>query len=509
VWPFKKKEVSAPEPVKAPEKQHMNITAEAVATIQPKPAREFQRYEPPKGVIPERIKSSILAMDETPYDMLNDAYMGYGYGSLESFPGYPYLSTLAQKPEYRKMVGTIAEKMTSKWIKLKTVGDDDKSERVKKIIDALERYQVRDKFREAAEHDGYFGGGQIYIDVQSPKNVSAWTDDNELQSKLFLSNKKITKGSLIGFRVIEPVWTYPGVYNAANPLSPDFYRPTEWFVMGKTVHASRMIDFVSRQVPDLLKASYNFRGLSLTQMAEPYVNNWLRTRDSISDLIHSFSVPVIGTNMSQILQGGSADNLMSRLMMFNQCRDNRGAFAKDNDPTQPETVEFVNAPLAGLDALQAQALEQQSVPSSIPLVFLLGITPNGLNASPDGEIRVFYDYIHSIQQAMFKSPLQRVLDVIQLSEFGDIDPDIYFEFEPLYEMTAKEKAEIRKIDADTDAVYVTQVQSLSANDIRQKLADDPDSPYHSLDLSDDIEIEEGDYDEDEEVATENDKGSET
>ncbi len=505
MWPFKKKEVAAPEPVKAPEKQHMNITAEAVATIQPKPAREFQRYEPPKGVIPERIKSSILAMDETPYDMLNDAYMGYGYGSLESFPGYPYLATLAQKPEYRKMVGTIAEKMTSKWIKLKTVGDDDKSERVKKITDALERYQVRDKFREAAEHDGYFGGGQIYIDVQSPKNVSAWTDDNELQSKLFLSNKKITKGSLIGFRVIEPVWTYPGVYNAANPLSPDFYKPTEWFVMGKTVHASRMIDFVSRQVPDLLKASYNFRGLSLTQMAEPYVNNWLRTRDSVSDMIHSFSIPILSTDMSQMLTGGGAETLLNRLQLVNQCRDNRGSFAVDNSVEKPEDFKFAYTPLTGLDTLQVQSQEQMAAVSSIPLAFLLGITPNGLNASSDGEIRVFYDYIHAIQQAMFKSPLKRVLDVIQLSEFGDIDPEIYFEFEPLYEMSEKERADIRKVDADTDAVYIAS-GALSNNEVREKIAEDPDSPYHSLDLSDEIEIEEGDYDEDEEAATENDKG---
>jgi phage-related protein (TIGR01555 family) len=304
------------------------------------------------------------------------------------------------------------------------------------------------------------------------------------------------------------VWTYPGVYNAANPLSPDFYKPTEWFVMGKTVHASRMIDFVSRQVPDLLKASYNFRGLSLTQMAEPYVNNWLRTRDSVSDMIHSFSIPVLGTDMSQVLQGNGADMLLSRMELFNRCRDNRGVFARDNALEKPEAVEFVNAPLTGLDVLQAQAQEQMASVSSIPLVFLLGITPNGLNASSDGEIRVFYDYIHSIQQAMFKSPLQRTLDVIQLSEFGDIDPDIYFEFEPLYEMTAKEKADIRKIDADTDAVYVA-TGALSNNEVREKIAEDPESPYHSLDLSDDIEIEEGDYDEDEEVATENDKGSET
>lgn len=488
-WKWWKKEIAAPEPVKEPEKAEMKIKLEAVADIQAKPPREFQQYKPPKGVIPDSIEKSVLAMDSTPYATLNDAYTGYTYGYPDSFPGYPYLATLAQKPEYRKMVGTIAEEMTRKWIKLKTVGDEDKSDRVKQLYDALDRFNVRDRFREAAEHDGYFGGGQIYIDVQSAKGVSAWTDSVELQSKLFLSDKKIKKGSLKGFTVIEPVWTYPGVYNTANPMSPDFYKPTEWFVMAKTVNSSRMLDFVSREVPDLLKAAYNFRGLSLTQIAEPYVNNWLRTRDSVSDMIHSFSIPVIGTNMSTILQGGGAESLLARLQMFNQCRDNRGAFAKDNDVSRPETVEFVNAPLGTLDALQAQAQEQMAAVSSIPLVKLLGISPAGLNASSDGEIRVFYDYIHALQQSMFKDNLKRVLDIIQLSEFGDIDPEIYFEFEPLYEMSTKEKAEIRKIDADTDAVYTT-IGALSNNEVREKIAEDPESPYHSLDLSDDIDLEE-------------------
>ncbi|MHA3365206.1 DUF1073 domain-containing protein [Yersinia enterocolitica] len=500
MWPFKKKEVAAPEPVKEPEQVQMKIRPETVADVSARPPKEFQQYKPPKGVIPEEIEQGILAMDSTPYCSLNESYQGYTYGYPDTFPGYPYLATLAQKPEYRKMVGTLAEEMTRKWIKLKTVGDEDKSERVKQLYDAMERFRLKERFREAAEHDGYFGGGQIYIDVQSAKGISAWTDPVELQSKLFLSDKKIKKGSLRGFTVIEPVWTYPGVYNTDNPMSPDFYKPTEWFVMAKTVNASRMMDFVSRQVPDLLKAAYNFRGLSLTQIAEPYVNNWLRTRDSISDLIHSFSVPVIGTNMSTLLQGGAADSLLTRLEVFNQCRDNRGAFAKDNNPTQPETVEFVNAPLTGLDALQAQAFEQLCVPSSEPLVKYAGITPSGLNASSEGEIRVFYDYIHALQQILFKDNLKHALDVIQLSEFGDIDPEITFEFEPLYEMSAKEKAEIRKIDADTDAVYITS-SVLAGNEVRQKLADDPDSPYHSLDLSDDLEIDE-DYEEDSEEGEE-------
>jgi len=496
-WPFKKKKVAAPEPVKSPENDKMRINAQELANIVSTP-RQHQKYIPPKGVIPGEIESAILAMDSTPYDALNEAYMGYGDGTLDSFPGYPYLAAMAQRPEYRKMVGIIAEKMTSKWIEIKSVGDDDKSERVQKIINAMERFDVQGKFKEAAEHDGYFGGGQIYIDVVSPKNVSAWSDEKELSSKLFLSNKKIPKGSLRGFTVIEPVWTYPGMYNSQNPLSSDFYKPTQWFVMGRTVDASRMIDFVSRQVPDLLKPSYNFRGLSLTQIAEAYVNNWLRTRDSVSDMIHSYSIPVLGTNMQDTLAGGPVTPVLDRLDMFNRCRDNRGAFAINKTSDKEESLEFINAPLSGLDSLQAQAQEQMASVSGIPLVFLLGITPNGLNASSEGEIKVFYDYIHALQNAIFKHPLKRVIDIIQLSEFGDIDPDISFEFIPLYELNEKEKAEIRKIDAETDEIYVTSIQALTNNEVRQKIADDPDSPYHALEITDDIEIEDDEEDDEDE-----------
>lgn len=91
--------------------------------------------------------------------------------------------------------------------------------------------------------------------------------------------------------------------------------------------------------------------------------------------------------------------------------------------------------------------------SSIPLVKLLGITPNGLNASSDGEIRVFYDSIHAMQENLFRVPLKTVLDVIQLNEFGEIDPDIDFEFLPLYELTEAEKVFLQLI-RHVDVVHV-------------------------------------------------------
>jgi phage-related protein (TIGR01555 family) len=467
-------------PVPAPK-----VPAPAVAKISPvvlalakqaPPKVEIAPYEPPAGVIPAALAMDSMAMDATPYDWVNSVYSGH------HFKGYPHLALLSQQPEYRKMAETIAKQMTRKWIKVKAKGEADKSERVTQMEESLEEFNVRAIFRKAAELDGLFGRGQIYIDVKTPGGIPAQADPEELKTPLLRSPAKIKKDSLIGFRVVEPVWTYPSSYNSDNPLAADYYKPTAWFVMGKTVHASRMMMFASREVPDLLKASYNFGGLSMSQLAEPYVNNWLRTRDSVSDMVHSFSVSGIKTNMGAALSGSTDSSMLDRATLFNAMRDNRGVFMLDRD-----TEEFFqfNTPLSGLDALQAQAQEQMSSVSNIPLVFLLGIAPSGLNATSEGEIKVFHSYIMSMQEALFTDPLNLVFDIIQLSKFGAIDPDITFEFAPLDEMDPLQQAQIRAADASTDAVLIG-AGAISADDSRARLAADPASLYAGLEINEDL-----------------------
>ncbi|MGR0202336.1 anti-CBASS protein Acb1 family protein, partial [Klebsiella pneumoniae] len=67
--------------------------------------------------------------------------------------------------------------------------------------------------------------------------------------------------------------------------------------MGKTVHASRFIDLVSRPVSQILKPSYNFGGLSLTQLMEPYVNAWEQIRQEIPKIIKAFTLSGLKTDM--------------------------------------------------------------------------------------------------------------------------------------------------------------------------------------------------------------------
>lgn len=481
----KKTEILPPPEEKKPPKLKINPIAISMAKAKKlKYIHPFKQYQPPAGVIPDDIRSAVLAMDATPYGSPDFAGMTTGQSG---FPGYPYLAQLTQRPEFRKMVDVNSKEMTRKWISLTSVGEEDKSDKIAILDKAIKRYKLREAFKKAMDHDGFFGRGQIYIEVRTPKGIAASVDPVELQTKLFRSDKKITKGSLVAFRCVEPMWTYPGMYNASEPLAADYYKPQSWYVMGKEVHDSRFLMFISRPVPDVLKAAYNFGGLSLTQIAEPYVDNWLRTRDSVGDMVHSYSTSGVATNMQSTLSGGSGDDLRDRAELFDLYRDNKGVMFLNKD-----TEEFFqfNTPLSGLDTLQAQSQEHMCSVSSIPLVKFTGITPNGLNASSDGEIRVFYDDIHSNQESVYRDNLQEAINIIQLSEFGEIDPDISFKFEPLMELSNEEKANIRKTEAETDDILVNNVGSLSADESRERLAADPDSPYHSLELNNNDGIEE-------------------
>lgn len=438
----------------------------------------FAAYRPAPGVLPPNYD---MALDSSIQDTLSWAAQNVIQSTIaegQAFLGYPFLSELAQRPEYRCISETIATEMTRKWIKIqsKSEGDTDQTDRIKKIEAEFERLHVREMFCKDAEQDGFFGRSHLYLDTGDTNNP------DELKKpigdgKNSRSRAKVSKSKpLVALRTVEPVWCYPTNYNSSNPLRDDWYKPKGWFAQGQEVDGSRLLTFIGREVPDILKPAYSFGGLPLSQMAMPYVQNWLKVRQSVTDIISAFSVFVLGTNMSSLLDVGG-EELFKRAQLFNLLRDNRGLFMIDKD-----TEEFsnVSAPLGTLDHLQAQAQEHMAAVSRIPLVKLLGITPSGLNASSDGEIRTFYDSILAYQQRFFRPNLTTVFNFVQLSLWGKVDDTLTFEFEPLWSLDEKSLADKRKVEADTD-IELINAGVLDPSESRNRLANDPDSPYDSLD----------------------------
>lgn len=419
--------------------------------------------------LPDGVKPNGIAMDGSPLGNFGaDCFFGTG------FIGYPRLAELAQISEYRSVSETTANEMTRQWIEIKSAGEEDNSETIRQIEECCERLNVRDVFRKAVETDGLFGRGQILVQIKG--------HDGKLANPLLLTEKTIAKGSLKALVNIEPMWTTPAPYNAVDPTLPDFYKPKAWYVMAQEIHASRLFTLISRPVPDMLKPAYNFGGVSMTQLMMPYVERWLRTVDSVSDLLHSFSLSGIKTDMSAIL-GGSDDgdtNIILRAELYNRLRDNRGLMLLSKD--EEEFFQF-NTPLSGLDALLAQSQEQMAAPSHTPLVKLLGITPSGLNASTEGEIAVYYDHIRAMQENLLRDPLDKLLKLVQLHLFGKVNDNITFDFVPLRQMSETELSTIRKSDTDRDVAYI-QAGVVSAEEVRGRLAGEPGSGYNGIDVED-------------------------
>lgn len=483
-WPWKSKIKPLPAPPALVPALSSSLRRAVARAGEEKPQAIRWPIKPPElfpGVVPKGEKAQV-AMDAGAYEYAssyNAALMSgsmYAYGDIGGFPGYPYLMMLALRVEYRNIASALATEITRKWIKFnssETAGESTKK-KVTEITQEFKRLGIQQIFRLAAEQDALYGSGQILIDIRGAK----------LAEPLILDKRTVAKGSLLGFKVCEPIWTTPLMYNALDPSQDDFYRPSSWWVMGQHWHASRMLIIVTRWVPDMLKPAFNFSGISLSQLVEPYVNNWLRTRQSVSDLINNFSIIVLKTSMDQVLAGSDdGSGLFDRIRLFTATRSNKGVMALDKER---EELEQISVPISGLSELQAQNQEQMFSAAREPVVMATGIAPAGLNTSSEGEIRLWYDWIAAQQEAHYRDKIEVVSKLVQLHLYGEIDPDITFEFNPLYQLSEEQMSTIRVNDSIRAGNYIDR-GVLDAQEERERLARDPDSGYDGIDVTKEIE----------------------
>ena len=430
------------------------------------------------GVVPAGVNPKVQADTKLAMDAVGSAQFGsqlYGYSNVEGFPGYPYLAALALRVEYRNMAAALSNEMTREWIEFtssETAGEKTKN-KITELEQAFRELNVQAIIRRAFEEDAFYGTGQILININGA----------DLTVPLTISEKTIKKNGLDGFKNVEPIWTTPLMYNALDPSRKDFYNPSGWWVMGQHWDATRMLRIVTRPVPDIFKPAFNFSGISLSQLVEPYVNNWLRTRQSVSDLINNFSILSLKTAMDQVLSGGDdGTSLFNRIKLFTATRSNKGVMVLDKDR---EELEQLAVPLGGLHELQAQAQEQMCTASREPAVIMTGVSPSGFGNVAEGEMSAWRDWIRANQEGHARDPIETILKIVQLSMFGSIDPEIGITFNPLYQMTEEQLSTIRTNDSIRAGNLIDR-GVIDPQEERERLARDPESGYTGLDIDKEI-----------------------
>ena len=391
--------------------------------------------------------------------------------SVMSFMGYPALQDISQNGLIRACVETVSDDMTRQFGFVSTKDEEDSSV-VKRMESQLRYFKIQKLLHNVAEFVGYYGGCLVFIDTGA--------DDNQLQLPINMTSKSDEIGidKLKGFRLIDPINVFPGDYNSIDPLRDDFYKPRFWWVMGRRVHASRLIRFVANEVPQLYKPAYNFFGIAQAQILWDYVMHFQQCRLATAEMITKYSSTVFKTSMmATLFQEGGYEQLERRINLMARNRNNNSIIAVDKED---EDYVNVSAPMTGLTDVGRQALEYLAAINRTPAVKLLGISPSGFNATGESDIRNYYDHIKSQQEKLFGDGMRVILHCIQLHTFGEIDPSMKFEWNELGEADEAAIAGTQKTKADTVCAYLDR-NIISPEEARQFVANEADSGLDFID----------------------------
>ncbi len=179
-------------------------------------------------------------------------------------------------------------------------------------------------------------------------------------------------------------------------------------------------------------------------MAKPYVDNWLQTRQSVNDIVSCLLGHGPQDQYVVHYANGAAEKLNTLAPNCSTtCAIRAGCLWSKRVRRFHERVGAVvqpgSSPSAAQEHMAAVLRHPVSQNSSAS-------TPSGLNASSEGELRSFYDWIEHIrkpvpQAADNRSELRPAFAVWRCR------PEIDIKFEPLWALDEKERAEVNKIDA--------------------------------------------------------------
>jgi len=444
---------------------------------------EVRRAYGPPATLGAPNEETVLAMDRAMedrgvYTLLQHGFELGQYGAASNFLGYGALQNIAQNGLIRACIETVADDMTRNWVEFQQEGEDDSEdgeaqERLERLEKAVKRLDLQKVMHRAAAMTGYYGGCLLYLDT------GATGPDLKLPLSLESWSREAKPGFLKGVRVIDPVNCFPGTYNSTDPLRADYYVPKMWWVLGQEVHASRLVRVYANEPPLLFRPSYNFLGIPKAQILWDYVMHFQDNRDSVNRMMGKFSQLVFKTAMTDILTGGANDlsGLMARLAIMAQNRSNDGVIAVDKDA---EDVVKVETPLGGITDVPRQSLEFVAAINGTPVVKLLGISPSGFNATGESDLRNYYDHVLSQQEAVLRPALQRVLEVLQVSLFKEVDRKIGFSFCSLSEDDESAKAMTQQTRIN-NLMALLDRDVISPEEARQILISDPDSGLDGLD----------------------------
>jgi phage-related protein (TIGR01555 family) len=350
-------------------------------------------------------------------------------------------------------------------------GTEVKPEVLDEIRKLDDEYRLTDNMVAFVQKGKIFGIRVAMFKVRS--------SDPEYYTKPF-NPDGVEPNSYIGIAQIDPYWIIPQLTsaNTSDPGSIDYYEPTYWNVNGVNVHKTHLVIYRTEELPDILKPTYLYGGVSIPQKIYERVYASERIANEAPMLALSKRTKIYKLDAAAALANPA--NVLQKIEEAAAYANNYGIQLIDKES---EDIAQFDTALADLDEAIMTQYQLVSAIANVPSVKLLGTSPKGFNTTGEFEESNYHEELQSIQKHDLTRLANRhhllVIRSAIVPKFNIQPFSTTVMWKPLDAMTAKEQAELNKYNAETGQILATS-GAIDGQDERARIIADPNSGYSGI-----------------------------
>jgi len=220
------------------------------------------------------------------------------------------------------------------------------------------------------------------------------------------------------------------------------------------VHETRCIRFEGQAV-DRKKAMELYSGWTLSVLQRPYpiLRGFEQAMSGVDNMLADASQGVFKLkNLIQMLASKNRDAIHQRLTMLDMGRSTARAMVLD----ETESFEKIATNFSGVADIIDRKISRLSACVKIPIAILMGQSAAGMNATGELDRGSWYDQVAQYQNTLTENleRLYRLLSKCSSAPTSGKELEICIEWQPLKELTEKDRAELRKLTAEADQLEI-------------------------------------------------------
>lgn len=365
------------------------------------------------------------------------------YSAGEAIPQNVMMDLYAYNGFFNRVVSTFPSEMVRAWF---TIENDPE----RYILSKLEQMTARPVLRESLTWANLFGGSVCLIGVNDgQRDLKQPVNMNNIQDIMFLKafdRERVTINTSDLYN--DPTFAkygQPRLYNI-NPLN----------MPPITVHESRILRFDGQTLPDTLKSQNQWWGASILNRIYEQIRALGGVYDNVELITEDFIQSALTIKgLADLISGGQEKVVKDRLEILDLSRHILNTMLLD----EGEVYTKHSSTVTGLPEVIDKFIQAVSFVTGIPVTILAGESPAGLNATGASDLRMFYDKVSTEQEDVLKPQLEKLVRYLFLSKkdnpYGGREPEDWsITFNPLWQPTAKEETDTRKVQSDIDVAYI-------------------------------------------------------